>query len=55
MEVGTEAETMQEYPLLACSPWLSPIAFVFTTQNHLPMGDTAHSWLLPSTSVIDQE
>lgn len=44
---GTEAKTMEEYCLLACSPWLTYFAF-YTTEDLLPKGSTTYSGARPS-------
>lgn len=52
LEVGTEAEVMEECCLLSCSPWLTQLAFP-TTQSHLPRDDTIHGGLSPLTLIIN--
>lgn len=42
LEGGADAETMEGYCLLTCSPWLPYPAF-FSAQDHLPRAGTAHS------------
>lgn len=50
LEAGTDAETMKEHCLLACSSLLS-----YILQDHLPRGGPTHSGLGLSTSIINQE
>lgn len=50
LEAGTEAETVEEYYLLACTA-----GSLYTTQKHLPRTATTHKELGPSTSIINPE
>lgn len=59
LESGTEAEATNEPCLLAPSPRLAQLVYVFvfscTAQNHLPRDGTAHCVLGPPTSIVYQE
>ena len=55
MEAGTEAETMEEFCLLPCSPLLSQFNFFCTAQDRPPWGGTSHSGLGTPTSGIHLE
>lgn len=48
LEAETEAETMEEHYLLACLRLL-----LYTTQDHLSRGGTAHNKMSPPTLVIN--
>ena len=49
LEAGADAEAMEAFCLLACSPWLLQPAL---TQNHLPeMAPPTMVWVLPHQSL----
>jgi hypothetical protein len=49
LKAGAEAETMKECCLLACSPWLAQLAFLYNP------GSPVCSGLDPPTSTINHE
>lgn len=54
-EAGTEAETMEQCCLLACSSWLAQSAPSYTILNHFLGNDTAHCGLGLPILIINGE
>lgn len=56
-EGRTEAEATERYYLLAYSPWLAELIFLYNPElpDHLLRDGTSHGGLGPSTSIINKE
>ena len=55
LEAGTEAESMEEHGLLACSSWLVQPTFLQHQDHHPAQGGTILSRLSPLVAIINQE
>lgn len=55
LKAGTEADTMREHCLVACSPWLLLLVCSYTIQPFLPRNVIVCTGLSPPTSILTQE